>query len=63
MAERRPRVSLDGTIKNGFSEDMRKLIESHGIDPEKCVVIRNDMRNMLVKFNKTYYLLYKEEGE
>ena len=57
MAERRPRVSLDGTIKHGISEDMRKLIESHGIDPEKCVVIRNDMRNMLVKFNKTYYLL------
>lgn len=60
MAERRPMVSLDGTIHYGLREDQKRLIELHGLNPDKAVVMRNDRENLFVRIDKTYYLLPKE---
>ena len=60
MEERRPRVSLNGTIKYGISEDEKRLIESHGLDPDKCIIVRNNTDNMLLRIDEKYYLLWKE---
>ncbi len=60
MAEHRSRVSINGTIRYGISEEEKRLIESHGLDLDKCIIVRNDTDNMLLRIEKTYYLLRKE---
>ena len=60
MAERRPRVSLDGTIFYGISECEKKLIELHGLDPDMTIIVRNDTAAMLVRSDGIDYLLQKE---
>ena len=60
MAERRPMVSLDGTIHYGLREDQKRLIEENGFDANKAHIIRDDNKAMLVRVDGTYYLLYKE---
>ena len=60
MAERRPIVSLDGTIRYGMSEEQKRLIEFYGLDAEKAYVVRDDSKNTLVRIHDKYYLLEKE---
>ena len=57
MAENRPKVSLDGTIRFGLTERQKKLIEENGLDPDEAVVMSDNGDSMIVRINHTYYAL------
>ena len=57
-----PKVSFDGRIKYCYSQDEKRILKEHGLDPEKGVIIRRDDKGMLIKVEGVYYFIEKEES-